>query len=453
MVIPPERDPDGSRRAFHRSAKQAWANTVRAGLTSTPRPTTNPPLTPERRAFHQVTISAWLGTLDAQLRTDFKYGQPHAPSPSFGCGGSSQGGPVVDKVGGPGRQEAARSHPLPAPAEPFTEAPTLGAIPPGPLAPGLGPLTERPSLADVPFEPLSPQGDCDRRSLRAIWPPEMVDSATRRCFAWEYGKADWPVTDCCPPDNMRTRPCTPPSKTEAEAMFARLIDGSGWNPALADHATPSRADEQLLGAALVILFANFDLAVWAACLVKAWSPEMFGVNLVPSLERLMTLDGSGLLPFGVTWVTSLGLASMAAFTRSIPEEERERLGLVVPIEPDWWTEKSARFAGTDSEDAFCAALQVAGTVLHELIHIIGDDRGAVSAGPPVIGILFGTVTNERGANHEDKSLANPCWDEPRMVATIFRWAVSQRYPCLASSANCSEYGEDWLFAHSSVNPL
>ena len=41
-----------------------------------------------------------------------------------------------------------------------------------------------------------------------------------------------------------------------------------------------------------------------------------------------------------------------------------------------------------------------------------------------------------------------CWDEARMVVSMWQWAMAQRYPCLADIKDCQPHGDPVVFANS-----
>ena len=84
------------------------------------------------------------------------------------------------------------------------------------------------------------------------------------------------------------------------------------------------------------------------------------------------------------------------------------------------------------------AVQNASNILHEMIHICGDGyKGGRKDHHPDIQY----VEDELGALHDSyepplsdsENYKYTCWDEARMIATIFVWGMSQRYPCLGNN--------------------
>jgi hypothetical protein len=98
----------------------------------------------------------------------------------------------------------------------------------------------------------------------------------------------------------------------------------------------------------------------------------------------------------------------------------------------------------------CALVQVASTILHEIIHILGDGfKNSV-----IPNASKSDPDNVPGALHEcdDEDLGCTnyhCWDEARMVATIFVWGMSQRHECLKDARICGNMNKDLYFAFSS----
>lgn len=216
---------------------------------------------------------------------------------------------------------------------------------------------------------------------------------------------------------------------------------------------PTSADLALLGAALSILLDNRDIVRWATCLVESWSPEMAGLDLVEGVLALLTRDSNGILPMSVTFIdrppTGNTSATMYAFTNQSPNSDG-LFGLIIPLESNIWGHQSSEYeAGQNT--AFCAAVQVAATLLHELIHIVGDGFRTSNYTSPF------SWTNFEGANHEVEQADStstvtgtdfPCWDEPRMTSTMFLWALSQRFPCLTDSSVCQNMSDNRYLAYS-----
>lgn len=300
--------------------------------------------------------------------------------------------------------------------------------------------------------------DCPEALLPLELPDFMsVDVATMICFFGEGYGLQWPQTDCCPPDMAKRPDCVAP--TYQEAWDAHWLIPNMQNryadeiPDAAQEPTP--LDQLLFGAALRMLLDNLDIARWATCLVQSWSPELGRFALLDCVTGLLTADSTGIFPLTVTYVdvpvTGNTSATMWAFTRLEPASDGS-VGLIIPIGSTTWTDQVAAYVG-GGDDGTCAAIQVAGTILHELIHVCAD--GVVN--PHYVNPF--PWTGEAGALHEDRTVKSPCWDESRMVATIFFWAMARRYGCVRavgtigspaySETECSKYAEVERFAHSS----
>lgn len=299
-----------------------------------------------------------------------------------------------------------------------------------------------------------------------IYPPALsaTNFSTQVCFFTDLGATMWPETECCKISMNETDDCTPPSTLSAIDMILSIPNAgdryiNDLNQSLDDDDVPIEAqrptwtDGMLLGAALSLLTDHLDIALWATCLVKSWSPEMRGLDLVSEVQTLLQRGSNNQFPLTVTWVkrpTSGNVnATIWAFTKLIPNSDGG-VGLIVPLESAFWHLQAREWeAGGDT--AFCAAIQVAATILHELIHIAGDGHYYQNYTSPY------TWWNAPGALHDippgniSQQVVQsdyPCWDEARMISTIFLWSMSRRFTCLTNSEVCSNMGNNKFFAYS-----
>ena len=324
--------------------------------------------------------------------------------------------------------------------------------------PGLAPVRRRVGRAGPGSR--ARQGPCSEEGgpFLELPPFYQLDIATQACFFTEFWVLDWPETDCCPPLLNRSSRCDPPSRAEwfqtlvkvpvheyAEDVWAQQ---GTKDPIYA--ASPSGFDQQLFGASLHVLMENMDIALWATCLVQAWSPEMVGLDLEGCLQKLLTVDQSGKLPFSVTYVTQKGNgATMWAYTegdlKKYPTLNGGGVGLIIHSASHTpWPTQVEEWRGGGSE-AFCVAVQNASNILHEMIHICGDgyEGGRKDHHPDGSDIFakydkvidnYGTLHDAYEALGQDPvNYIHTCWDEARMIATIFVWGMSQRYPCLGNN--------------------
>lgn len=292
-----------------------------------------------------------------------------------------------------------------------------------------------------------PNDDGPYFSLPAI---TATNFSTQWCFAYEFGVLAWPETGCCPPPINATTDCEPPTVLEWLTMFLRVpVDGNSHADELIENdaaspASPSSSDYELFSAGFAVLIKNLDIVRWVTCLTQEWSPELASLDIVNRLDALLTAGSDGTFPLTVTYVgaalnddgTPNG-ATMWAFTDYRPANDGT-VGLIVPVGHSVWRDQVSIW-DAGGADAFCAAVQVAGSILHELIHICGDvaSVGDCQAEP---------LLNQPGALHD----CNPqgCWDESRMIGTMFLWAMAQRYSCLDGIDGCQCMSQDEYFAYS-----
>ena len=324
--------------------------------------------------------------------------------------------------------------------------------------------------------------------------PDFGDVAwpTQVCFVADYGRTGWPETDCCPPaldPPVASYFCPPPTHGESvsASLYVTEWGATGFSTFVElfeDRSThlvqPTEGDRLFFGAALAVLLENGDIADWVMCLTDSCSPEL-PARAQALLSALLKPNSDGQFPWYVVYVDlpdQSGLATTAdgatawAYTmdKPMPDPLVLGLGLILPIEHRFWIANRESYLNDGGKLAFCAAVTYAAIILHELVHIVGDvtcpsgagrdecldDPGLYLSGydSPWEGWL-----NQGGAIHEqdeeDKPnyVPNPCWDEGRMVMTMFKWAMLQRYPCLAgigASDGCRKYRNDETFAHSAA---
>jgi hypothetical protein len=305
----------------------------------------------------------------------------------------------------------------------------------------------------------------------------------------------WPVTGVEAPYTNAQEDCEPPSELAIlKALFAVGTEGYWWVESKfakggenqdkryatwGANVAPTLEDIRLFGASIALLQDHLDLVSWAAGLVQSWSAEIAGLKLAKLIEWLLTPDAGGRLPFGVTYVSSAygkllesqtlvpANATGWAFTCAIPTIN-DQIGVIIPVrrEDQPWMKSWLPAFGEGGAKGLCAVIQVATMILHEFVHIIGDlwdpgegDRtGSEASYDGDESNLYGT-THEQDDNKffigpdgkpllregqlvEDSSYVRyPCWDECRMVASLFEWGMAQRYPCLASEEKPP--GSDW----------
>jgi hypothetical protein len=88
----------------------------------------------------------------------------------------------------------------------------------------------------------------------------------------------------------------------------------------------------------------------------------------------------------------------------------------------------AAFVGGGA-NGLCAALALAATILHETLHLCETDTNPDC----------------------DPAVKLCCWQEQRMITSVFAWAMAQRYDCLSMEPNCHA-GDPAQFANSGTNP-
>lgn len=208
---------------------------------------------------------------------------------------------------------------------------------------------------------------------------------------------------------------------------------------------------QFVLSAVAVLLDNADLALWAACRAVAWAPEGedsgpyqsrfpsvdLGGSLLECLERFLT----GINPWSVYLISGFGpyddpSCDVTGATGMATEAFRAtgglgpdgRPGVVLPLDQQHLIKLLDTYVHGRCEEALCALVDLAGNILHELVHNCERD------------------TNP-DCTPEDVAPEFCCWQEQRMIGSMWEWAMAQRYPSLASTDGCHA-GNICRFANS-----
>ena len=341
-----------------------------------------------------------------------------------------------------------------------------------------------------------PQGTVDpvpediREQLDCAWaePPfiEMPDfasvhAATQICFILEYDARGWPETDCCDVSLQEVTDCFPPEYSDYMVWVrkTRILNFENEFRTRAhppkqgsrNWIDPSKGDLSLYFSALTLIAQNFDIVRWAACHVETWSPEIKGSSEISPLglqdalaELLFNYGRSPQL--AVMFVDIADAAKPqggpTAWAIVSGDENKERnlpVTLVIPLNHVLWQELRADYA-VGGVTALCAVARLAQILLHEMVHVVGDnyDEDGVNKwtgygeSSPWSGKSYPHVEpyGYPGTLHDDNVLndlpdavhriyehlfVNTCWDEPRMVASMFVWGIHHRYSCLPAPSS------------------
>ena len=378
---------------------------------------------------------------------------------------------------------------------------TLGSTPWTELRPPEGPLANE--LAGGEHRPISWWYYEDGANIEVREPctddgppyfelPSVLDvhSSVRECMLLAHGtRTTWPShDDCCDlssqaqgpkfddprPELTRSRDCpviTLEQGLRAEAMLTARDNRHAEDAGGQNATTPSPAMRAMVGAGIHMLLANIDIVQWVWCRIRDWTPDSFerwhdanqefvnvgleeryvmrtvgfvgGFPVVTfddwywsCLEGLLRLR-AGTLGWHVTWVDksassgnedALAWAFSYAGNRVLSDAS---VGVIWPTEHDDWIARAIAFKGGGPE-ALCAASQVASVILHELVHVCAGGSGG----------------RHKDFQHDEGLYAQTCWDEPRMAATMFRWAIVKRYPCILDAVDCGNYSDLSYFARS-----
>ncbi|MEQ1572301.1 MAG: hypothetical protein ABMA64_42145, partial [Myxococcota bacterium] len=332
----------------------------------------------------------------------------------------------------------------------------VGAEPPGRLPP----IAFDPPTGPPPGVELDPTRSCTGLSPQ-ITPPafgSLADgdtvsggSATQQCFWNQYGPGltDWPDTSCGDPCLFEVTSCAVPSQAEQDAALATFglvqID-QGFLDSLPDGdvgkgdvplVPPATADElAFVKSALALLLANLDLVEWALCLAASWSVDE-PAETDPEADTAALLDCVlGMLAGGssIYLIATFGGGSTGATgggTRRYSFTPDGQIGAVIPVRGVKWVPGAADHAA-GTPDGLCAAITLAGVILHEFVHMCEDDTN-----PDCTSVdNYGSV------------IALCCSEEQRMTQSMFQWAMSQRYSCLSTPTARCKLGDPTQFASS-----
>jgi hypothetical protein len=330
----------------------------------------------------------------------------------------------------------------------------------------------------------------DEKAISIGLPPfSKLFRRTRRCFEQAgYSDSRWPGDDCCTVPRRQTTSCDLPSSVLVEWAKLQVPNYDNyyaWDPRLRKNKKgegggylgrsyphdPSDEDLNLFYSAVAFLWENWDVAIWATCLVSGWAPETLSRQIPSRLQLLKGLSyGTYQGGMHVTFVDrarddrgNLGGATAWAFTYLTGgSAEDGSVGLIIPARhPDW--EKRLREMACGGADALCTVAQLSGTLLHEMIHIVGPEftnrpgTGVAThhlnecAVDDVLGFAAGVGGFDRsirGPASEEVCERWPCWDECRMITSIYRYALSQRYACLEGAKMCGNMNDPQYVAIS-----
>ncbi|MEQ1571577.1 MAG: hypothetical protein ABMA64_38470, partial [Myxococcota bacterium] len=200
-------------------------------------------------------------------------------------------------------------------------------------------------------------------------------------------------------------------------------DDSGIDP------TP----EQLAFArsAIALLLANLDLVEWALCLAGSWSvdeppEENEEADTTALVDCVLALVSGGMSVYLVWSFNEPDNSATGGATKRYSTTPDGRTGPVVPLDAEKWQAGVVAHA-SGTLDGLCAAITLAGVLLHEVVHLCELDTGPECP----------------------SSASDPCCgEEQRMSQSIFQWAMSQRFSCLGEPTDSCKLGLGSQFSAS-----
>ncbi len=303
-------------------------------------------------------------------------------------------------------------------------------------------------LVSAPPRPLEPlDASCDT----VLQPPPFSDvsSVTRGCFASTYGPLDdWPHRTpggqwlACPATCVnQDDTCPLPTDADRDAVWSTVWVIPLGEAQLAAMGVSHLDGIDVIGAdelaytlsAISLLLNNQDLIEWACCMVQGWSPEpenpLFGTSLCDCLDRALNQDRMSvylIADFQDASVTATGFATNL-FPGGVGPDGRR--GPVVNIRDAFWQQRIDAWLTADDGEALFELLNLATVLLHEMVHMCAID------------------SNPDCTPRELPAGEQCCWEEQRMIGSLFDWAMAQRYPCLQTALNCHA-ANPCLFANS-----
>lgn len=189
-----------------------------------------------------------------------------------------------------------------------------------------------------------------------------------------------------------------------------------------DNLEPLDPDvHELIEAAWAILLANIDLAEWVACLftgLEAFSS--FGNESLAKCLRDRVLGQGAWFGAGGNVTIKLQDKVGSFLTWWTP------FGGIIHIRTrssTWQNKYVALYKNGDEKEKFCIAADLAGTLLHELVHTCLAGYSAASDESCECEISY-------------------------LIENAFRWALGQRYTCLAGIGPCCYYASSGLLGNS-----
>ena len=319
-------------------------------------------------------------------------------------------------------------------------------------------------------------GDCESLSPHISAPSfRDVHPATQSCFEAEFNLKDWPESDCCClPALVQDDGCELPSLdswievlVETQVLNAdgtyrsRPADDLGAD----EWVNPSSADLEFFFSAMVLLRENIDTVSWAACQVEQWSMEIAGLGLPSRIESLIGWRGGSKLAVAFVGLSKSHKGATGwAKVDGQAQSQGFPLTMIVPTNNSTLIGMRDRFRAGGPE-GLCALVQMAQIILHEIVHVVGDryDVGKWKGYGPVWADYLDYDNDGygfAGTRHDDNAELDgvsaeeagfgkyTCFDECRMVASMFVWGVHQRRTCLSSARDCDFMKDPNIFANS-----
>lgn len=279
-------------------------------------------------------------------------------------------------------------------------------------------------------------------------------SDTIFCFA-QNGFSTYPTNPCAICNEYR--PCRMPNFTNGQTRFNWAYDVGTLDPVpVAGEAAyfapfdPNLPD--LIGAAWQLLVSNWDVIEFLACKISYYNPKMPPAPWARDFLKLFIMDG-----FGRVALSQKTVAPAWAFTGDLRfygiEPTNPAVGVAIGATTgailgrlqNYLLGRNITRTANPTEiakknNAFCAVVDMAAIILHELVHELDETYLHLSGSAQTYPFAA-----------KDQVVTPPACDAAQsMMYYSFHVMMRDRYSrCLANSTNCATLGSrnSWMSGH------
>jgi len=215
----------------------------------------------------------------------------------------------------------------------------------------------------------------------------------------------------------------PPMAEDPVTVYGFFNDPA-FRSAMLITITGATADEEaLIRKAYGVLMATDDLIEAALCWAYGGLPPVAALECLRRQlrEQSTSFEVLGLLGIECTWDLGVVKSSFEGYA-SVPKSVIRFGGpgrIAICRSEDWYALVGGWQSGRD-EDKMCAALDLAGTILHEVLHTCADADDRVDGSGDACGLCSPTY----------------------LMENTWRWAAFQRFSAALNSACCAQYRKE-----------